>query len=306
MTDSVLITGASTGLGLETAVYLAERGFKVYATMRDPGRRQALDAEAARRGVTIDVLRLDVTDRASIEEAVKTVVEQSGGIYAVVNNAGIEMRGFFEDLSEQELRQPFETNLFGTMAVTRAVIPHMRAAGRGRIVITSSVGGRIGSLSLTSYCASRFGQEGFAESLYQELKPLGIHVSLVEPGITKTDHFASANHMVADKANSPESLYYPWFQQIQKITLRLADSSPTRPRHVAAAIHKALTARRPSLRYMVGRRAKLVVALRRYLPASIFERFYFGTIIRWVTRPSDSDREAIGIGPVGQARDKRE
>jgi len=306
MTDSVLITGASTGLGLETAVYLAERGFKVYATMRDPGRRQALDAEAARRGVTIDVLRLDVTDRASIEEAVKTVVEQSGGIYALVNNAGIEMRGFFEDLTEEELRAPFETNLFGTMAVTRAVIPYMRAAGRGRIVITSSVGGRIGSLSLTSYCASRFALEGFGESLYQEMKPLGIYVSIVEPGITKTEHFASANHMVAERSNSPDSLYYPWFRKVQEITMRLAESSPTRPRHVASAVHRALTSRRPRLRYMVGRRASLAVALKRYLPASIFERFYFGTIIRWVTRPSDSDREAIGIGPVGQARDKRE
>jgi len=285
MTDSVLITGASTGLGLETAVYLAERGFKVYATMRDPGRRQALDAEAARRGVTIDVLRLDVTDRASIEEAVKTVVEQSGGIYAVVNNAGIEMRGFFEDLSEEELRQPFETNLFGTMAVTRAAVPHMRAAGRGRIVVISSVGGRIGAMSLTAYCASRFGQEGFAESLYQELKPLGVHVSLVEPGITKTDHWTSPNHMVAGQARSPASPYYAWFRRMERLTAQLVASSPTRPVQVAEAIHKALTARRPRLRYMVGRRARFIVALRRYVPAGLFERLYFGTIIRRVTRP---------------------
>ncbi|HEU4760666.1 MAG TPA: SDR family oxidoreductase [Dehalococcoidia bacterium] len=284
MSDTVLITGASTGMGLETAVHLAERGFQVYATMRDLGKRGALDAEAARRGVNLEVLRLDVSDPASIDEAVATIMEQSGGVYAVVNNAGIEMRGFFEDLTDDELRQPFETNVFGTMAVTRAALPHMRAARRGRVVVLSSVGGKIGSMGLSAYCASRFALEGFAESLSQELMPLGIYVSLVEPGITKTNHWASPNHGVAGRATSPESPYHAWFERLETLTRQLVASSPTKPPQVAAAIHTALTAKRPKLRYMVGRRASLVVKLRRYVPEGLFERLYFGTIIRRVTQ----------------------
>ena len=120
--------------------------------------------------------------------AVRTIVAETGGIYAVVNNAGQFLRGYFEDLSNGEVRQVFETNVFGTMAVTRAVLPHMRAAKRGRILIMSSVAGKIGAPTGSAYSASRFAQEGFAESLSQELEPLGIHVALniVEPGITRS------------------------------------------------------------------------------------------------------------------------
>jgi len=285
MSKCVLITGASTGLGLETAVYLAERGFKVYATMRDLSRRNALDEVAARREVNIEVLRLDVTDQPSIEEAVGVVVEQSGGIYAVVNFAGIEMRGYFEDLTEEEVRKPFETNLFGTMAVTRAALPYMREARCGRIVITTSVGARVGSMSVSAYCASRFAQEGFAESLVQEVQPLGIYVSLIEPGIVKTQHYSSTNRILAKKAFSEDSPYYPWMQQLEELLQKLVETSPSRPKGVAKAVHHALTANRPRLRYVVGWRARLVVLLRRYLPAGLFERLYFGGAMRLVTKP---------------------
>src|SRR5438093_940068 len=148
---AVLVTGASSGLGLETSVYLAERGFRVFATMRDPGRRGDLDAEAARRRASVEVVRLDVTDPASVRSAVATVVERAGGIYALVNNAGIQLRGYFEDLAPREIQDVFDTNLFGAMAVTRAVLPHMRGAGRGRIVMIASMGSRIGCPALSAY-----------------------------------------------------------------------------------------------------------------------------------------------------------
>jgi NAD(P)-dependent dehydrogenase (short-subunit alcohol dehydrogenase family) len=281
--NSVLITGASTGLGLETALYLAEHGFKVYATMLDLSRRAALDEEAARRGVQVQVLKLDIRDKDDVDAAVREVVERSGGIHALVNNAGIGVRGYFEDLSEKEIRSVFETNVFGTMAITRAVLPHMRAARRGRIVIVTSVGGRIGSLAVSAYCATKFAQEGFGESLAQEVAPFGIYVSLVEPAIIRTERWG-ANRGVAKRALDPKSPYCAWFHESERLVDRLVKTSPTKPVDVACAVHSALAARRPRLRYMVGRRASLVMILRRYLPGELFERLYFGEAVRRVTK----------------------
>jgi NAD(P)-dependent dehydrogenase (short-subunit alcohol dehydrogenase family) len=280
--NSVLITGATSGLGLEIALYLAERGFQVYATMPDLQEREALDEAATRRKVQLQVPRLDVTDQASIDAAVRATVEQSGGIYAVVNNAGIALRGYFEDLLDEEIRQVFEVNLFGTMAVTRAVLPYMRQARRGRIVTISSVVGRIGHMGRSAYAASKFALEGWGESLALELAPLGIQVVLIEPGIVHTARWTT-NQGVATRALEPNSPYHAWFVQAEKMGDDLLRVTPTTPADVAKAVHQALTARQPRMRYIVGRKANLVVLLRRYLPNTWFERFYFGEIIRRVT-----------------------
>ncbi|MBW2146862.1 MAG: SDR family oxidoreductase [Deltaproteobacteria bacterium] len=283
MSNSVLVTGASTGLGLEIALYLAERGFEVYASMRDLRRRAGMDKAAAHREIQLHVLQLDIRKKNEIDKAMRTVVERSGGIYALVNNAGIGLRGYFEDLSEEEIRSVFETNVFGTMAMTRAVLPHMRAAKQGRIVFVTSVGGLIGSLAVSAYCATKFAQEGFGESLAQELVPFGIHVSLVEPAIIKTERWG-ANRAVARGALNPQSPYHAWFRGSESLADHLVETSPTKPVDVARAVHRALIARRPSLRYMVGRRASLVMMLRRYLPGGLFERLYFGEAVRRVTK----------------------
>lgn len=282
-TDAVLVTGTSSGIGLETAVYLAESGFRVYATMRSLDRRGKLEEEAARRNVRVDMLQLDVTDRTSIDSAVRTVVARCDGIYALVNNAGIVLRGYFEELADAEIRQVFETNVFGTMAVTRAVLPYMRAARRGRIVIVTSVGGRIGWFALSAYCASKFALEGFGDALALEAGPFGVRVSLVEPPIVNTEIWR-ANRQVARRALDPNSPYYLWFAESERLADRLVESSPTRPRDVSAAVHRALTARRPRLRYLVGWRAGLVIGLRRHLPGQIFERVYFAEALRRVTK----------------------
>ena len=279
---SVLITGSGTGLGLATALYLAQRGFKVYASVPDLSQQEGMDAAATEQGVSLKVLQLDVADQASIEAAVGTIIAECGGIYGLVNNAGIGLRGFFEDLSEEEIRRLFDVNVFGTMAVTRAVLPHMRAAHRGRIVIISSVGGRIGSLAVSAYCGTKFAQEGFGESLAQEVQPFGVRVILVEPAIVSTERW-TVNRGVAKRALDPNSPYCAWFRQEEKLANGLVASSPTKPLDIAKTVHRALTAKRPRLRYMVGRRARLVVALRRYLPGELFERIYFGEVIRRVT-----------------------
>jgi NAD(P)-dependent dehydrogenase (short-subunit alcohol dehydrogenase family) len=281
--EAVLITGASSGIGLEAAVYLAERGFHVYATMRDLGRRDPLDAEARRRNVKLEVLDLDVRDEAAVDRVVRAVVAECGGLYGLVNNAGIQSRGYFEDLSEAEIRRVFETNLFGGMTLVRAVLPHMRTAHRGRIVIITSVGGRIGSPGLTAYCASKFALEGFGEALALEMALVGVQVILLEPGIIKTELWGK-NRGIAARALDPGSPYYAWFNEWERLADRLVAASRTRPVDVARAVHRALTVRRPKLRYVVGRKAAIAVALRRYLPGELFERFYFAEVARRVTR----------------------
>jgi NAD(P)-dependent dehydrogenase (short-subunit alcohol dehydrogenase family) len=284
MRDSVLVTGTSTGLGQEIALHLAERGFNVYATMRDLSRKEPLEAEARGRGVELRVMQLDVTDAAGIETAVQAIASESGGIYGLVNNAGVGLRGYLEDLADDEIRRVFEANVFGAMAVTRAVLPHMRRARRGRIVFISSVGGRIGSLGVSAYCSSKFALEGFGESLSMEVQPLGLRVSLVEPGIVKTERWTT-NRAVARRAEDPQGPYYAWFRQSEKEADKLVKASTTSPAQVAAVVHRALTVERPRLRYMVGRKARLAVALRRCLPGELFERLYFGLVMRRVTQP---------------------
>jgi NAD(P)-dependent dehydrogenase (short-subunit alcohol dehydrogenase family) len=292
--ESILVTGASTGLGREMALYLAERGFAVYATMRDTSDAASLLNDARSRNGKLKVLPLDVTDTASIHHAVESIVAEAGGIYGVINNAGVGLRGYFEDLDQEEIRRMFDANVFGVMEVTRAVLPHMRKAKRGRILLISSVGGRIGSLGVSTYCATKFALEGFGESLFMELAPLGIRVSLIEPGIIKTERW-TINRGVAARARDPRSPYHAWFMQSEQEAEKLVAASTATPADVAAVIHQALTAEHPQLRYMIGRKAKLAVALRRWLPGDLFERVYFGLVMRRATQP----REASAIRAPG-------
>jgi NAD(P)-dependent dehydrogenase (short-subunit alcohol dehydrogenase family) len=281
--DAVIVTGSGTGIGLETALELAATGFRVFATVRNPEQGVEMQDAASERGVEIEVLRLDLTDRASIAEAIATVVAREGSIFGLVNNAGIGLRGCAEDCTEEEIRKLFETNLFGTIAVTKAVIPHMREAGCGRIVTVSSVGGRVCGFGVTMYCASKFAQEGLGEGLAQELSPFGIQSVIVEPGIIKTTRW-SRHRGTAARANDPNSPYHDLFWASEEIADRIVQRSPTRPEHVARAIGRALTAKQPQMRYVVGRGASLVIALRRYMPQSLFERLYFGGHIRRLGR----------------------
>src|SRR5262249_31680244 len=157
----------------------------------------------------------------------------------------------------------------GAMAVTRAVLPHMRAAHCGRIVIISSAGGRIAAMTLSGYCAGKFALEGFGESLALEVAPLGVHVSLVEPGLVMTPHF-TVNRGRAMAAVDPQSPYYTWFVQHEKMVDRVLQAKHITPTDVAQVVCRALQTKRPRLRYVVGWRANLLIALRRYLPGELF------------------------------------
>lgn len=293
--DSIVVTGASTGLGLETALHLAGNGFRVFATVRDlASRPDVLDA-ASERGVKLDVLRLDLADPATIDEAVEAVVDESGGIFGLVNNGGVGLRGAVEDSSEEEIRHVFETNVLGTVAVTRAVVPHMRAARCGRIVTITSVGGRVPGFGVSIYCASKFAQEGLAEGLALELAPFGIQSIIVAPGIVKTPRWAE-HRGTAEAARDSSSPYYARFWASEAIADRIVERSPTTPADVATTVATALTDPNPRLRYVVGRGASTVIFLRRHLPERLFERLYYGGQLRRLERR--------GGAPVAAAREK--
>jgi len=279
MTDGVIVTGSSTGLGLETALGLAANGFRVYAGVRDASSAPMVEAAAAERGVSLEVVPLALTDRASLGAVVDRVVADTGGVFALVNNGGIGLRGCVEDVTPDEIRRVFEVNVFGTIAMTQAVLPHMRAAGRGRIVTISSVGGRISAFGVGVYCASKFAQEGIGEALALELAPFGIQHVLIEPGIIKTERWGE-NRGTAAGATDPASPYYALFRESEAIADRLVERSRTQPRHVADAVHHALTTDKPRMRYVVGRPASVVLVLRRYVPERLFERVYFGSFLR--------------------------
>ena len=277
--DTVIVTGASTGLGLETALRLADEGFTVFAAVRDLAARPDVLQAAAERRVQLAVLRLDLTDPESIDYAVGSVVTATGGVFALVNNGGVGLRGCLEDCTDDEIRRVVDTNVLGTIAVTKAVLPHMRAAGCGRVVTVSSVGGRVCGFGVSVYCASKFAQEGLGEGLALELAPFGIQSVLVEPGIINTSRWWSHRGTAAG-ANDPDSPYHDLFWASEAEADRIVERTPTRPRDVAEAIHTAVTAEQPRMRYVVGRGATAVIALRRYLPESVFERLYFGGQLR--------------------------
>lgn len=187
-----LITGCSSGVGLFTAVRLAQAGHRVVATMRNLGKQQALLETAARAGVSLDVRALDVTEAASIDSCVAGVMADFGRIDLLVNNAGAGIHGSLEQTSDADLRWLMEVNFFGVWNLTKAAVPHMREAGGGRIVTVTSSGGLIGMPFNDAYCAAKFATEGMMEAFASVALPMGIKVCMIEPGPVLTEFLANA------------------------------------------------------------------------------------------------------------------
>lgn len=258
-----LITGSSSGFGLFTSIELAKAGFRVVATMRDLGRRTALEQAAATAGVAgqVDVRALDVTNFDTIPGAVNQVVRDYGRLDVLVNNAGFAVAGFAEDIRLEELRMQFETNFFGAVAMTKAVLPVMRRQGSGHIIQLSSISGLHGALSVSSYSASKHALEGWSESLRLEVNSLGIKVVLVEPGSFQTDIWMRGAVMGKDAVKDSS----PNFQR----SLRMRDVIKKIPKADPIAVARVITAiaqdPNPKLRYLVGRDAKIQLAMKRIL-----------------------------------------
>jgi NAD(P)-dependent dehydrogenase (short-subunit alcohol dehydrogenase family) len=264
-----LITGASSGIGLVTTVELARAGFVVLATMRDVSRRGRLDDALRAAGQNAEIRELDVTRHEMVPALIDGVMAKHGRIDVLVNNAGFAMAGFAEDVSVAELREQFETNFFGHVALTKAVLPVMRAQQSGHIIMISSISGRSAPAVLSSYAASKFALEGWSESLRIECAPLGIKVSLVEPGAFATDIW-ERNRKIGEAAQSEAS---PHRERVVRIKeridrgLRMGD-----PVIVARLITRIAQDANPRLRYLVGQDAHVQYWLKAALPWKLYER----------------------------------
>jgi NAD(P)-dependent dehydrogenase (short-subunit alcohol dehydrogenase family) len=268
---SVVITGASRGLGLASAAHLYKEGWRVVAAMRSP--EAGLDRLRAATGAgnndprLVDV-RLDLDDPESIAAAAKTVNQQIGGPDVLVHNAGIAAVGCVEEVPISVWQQVFSTNLFGPVALTKALLPSMRAAGRGRIVVLSSAGGITGMPSISAYSAAKGALERWAEALAHEVAPFGLGVTILVTGTFKTDILTDQTPHHGD-LGGPYAAHYADIDRRGRFMVRLA--SP--PERFAPALARALDERAPFARHAVGLDARLLLLGSRFLPARVLRSF---------------------------------
>jgi NAD(P)-dependent dehydrogenase (short-subunit alcohol dehydrogenase family) len=259
---SVLVTGASRGIGRSIVEHLASRGWEVIAGVRS---EQDADAVAKLNPQRISSVIVDVTDAEHLAALAESLPER---LDAIVNNAGIVVSGPMETVSPDDWRKQLDINVIGQLAVTQAVLPRLRQS-RGRIVFISSVNGRLSMSLIGAYCASKFALEAAADALRMELRPWHIPVSIVEPAQTDTDMWRTADTMVADveATLTPEQrgLYAKHIAGMKK-TIPVSQKLAVPAQKVSAVVEEALTARRPRARYVVGVVPKLQVALLTNLP----------------------------------------
>ncbi|HYD15869.1 MAG TPA: SDR family oxidoreductase [Hyphomicrobium sp.] len=258
---TVLITGASSGIGRATAELFASKGWTVAATMRTPEK-----SDLAAKSDRIKLFQLDVTDQASVDRAVQDVIAQCGAIDVLVNNAGYGLMGPFEAQTEAQIRRQFECNVFGVMNVTRAVLPHMRERKQGRIVNVGSAAGRMTLPLYSMYAATKWALEGFSEGLWLELRQHNIKVKIIEPGMIKTDFFERSR----DVATKPGLTAYDDFVGLVSPNLKAWEEAGAEPEVVARSIWRASTSIWPRLRYQPN--ATLAVWARGWVPGHLYVR----------------------------------
>jgi NAD(P)-dependent dehydrogenase (short-subunit alcohol dehydrogenase family) len=245
-----VVTGSSSGIGYETSLALAREGFLTYATMRNLEKGSIIKSESDKENLPLKIMQLDVTDDASVNKAVQSIISDSGRIDVTVNNAGYGLVGAFEDLSLDEIKQQYETNFFGVVRVTQAVIPIMRKQKSGRIINISSGAGRFGYPGGSAYVSTKFAMEGLSESLSYELDPFGIKVILVEPGVIRTN-FGNVT-VVAKKSQDPVSAYLSMTRKMNGVLGQLMQNGSP-PSLVANVVLQAAKSDNPNLRYLAGK-----------------------------------------------------
>jgi NAD(P)-dependent dehydrogenase (short-subunit alcohol dehydrogenase family) len=272
MTKVAIVTGSSSGIGYETSLLLARNQIKTYATMRNMSKSDGLREIASKEKIPLHITQLDVNDDSSVDNAIDNIVKENDRIDILVNNAGYDFFGSLEESSLEEIKQQFETNFFGVMRATKAVIPTMRKQGNGTVVNISSIGGIIGILPFTSaYHASKFAIEGFTESLRQELAEFNINVILIEPGSISTKFVE--NIKTAKGFDSNKSPYAKTVQQVLQGFESVIGAYSSHPSKVAHTILNALNTPNPELRNPVGKDAESIFKTRAELSDKELEQW---------------------------------
>lgn len=266
MKKTIFITGASSGIGKETAKFFAKKEWNVAATMRSPENEDELNAFPQ-----IKIYRLDVTQPEDIETAMKAATSDFPTIDVLLNNAGYGAVGAFEKASRKEIRAQFEVNVFGLMDLTHAFIPLFRKQGHGMIINVSSVSGQVTSPLYSMYNASKYAVEGFSESLQYELKQFNIQVKNIQPGPVKSDFRGRSLKLFR---NENVTGYEPLEKAILS-GMEERNKTAAHPLLVAETIHKAITDGKDKLRYPVGNQAKILLKVRKYLPSSWFNKLVY-------------------------------
>jgi NAD(P)-dependent dehydrogenase (short-subunit alcohol dehydrogenase family) len=270
---AVVVTGASTGIGRATALYLDQKGYRVFAGVRKDEDAKSLQEEGSER---LSPIEIDVAKADSIAAAKNDVEEAVGedGLVGLVNNAGVGFGGPVEFIPLDDYRQSFEVNYFGQIAVTQAFLPLLRRAP-GTIVNVASIGGRIASPFMSPYSGSKFALESLSDSLRRELQPWGIDVVAVEPGSIATPIWEKAGETAtAATAAMPDEGRRLYGAQIKRFGELLAETAKAGipPERVARVIHKAISKDRPKPRYLVGIDAKIAARMNGLLPDRLFDR----------------------------------
>jgi len=267
---TVVITGASTGIGRETAKYFQEKGWNVGATMRSPEKEKELT-----KLQNVICPKLDVTDENSIALAIESTINKFGSIDVIVNNAGYSLTGAFEAATTEQLQHQYNVNVFGVMNVVRAILPHFRSNKAGTIINVSSIGGKMTLPLYSMYQSTKWAISGFSEALQFELKPLNIKVKIIEPGAVVTDFYdRSMTHTKMDGLTG----YDEYVQKIHTVNDKFV-SKGNKPIKTAKVIFKAATSTNWKLYYPSGGDAKAYLTLRKFLPVS-----WFNGILRMVYR----------------------
>lgn len=270
---SILITGATDGLGRAMAVFLAANGYRVFAAGRSAEKRASLDRLAAERKLLIETLDMDVSDDASVRRGVDRVLERAGQIEVLINNAGVAYVAVMEEIRLDDLRKQYETNVFGVLRVTQAVLPGMRERRSGRILNMSSIAGKIASPLMGAYASSKFALEGLSDSLRLELAPFGVRVVLIEPGYIPTNMSSASLELSASYAakaeRSPYARVYLSFRNSWKKATQEARATPE---DCARVILRAILDTPPRPRYTVTRRARFGVIAKRFLTDRMLDK----------------------------------
>ena len=276
---TVLITGCSSGFGKLSALHFARKGDTVFASMRNIAKADELEQAKQAEGLPIEIVQLDVTDDASVEGAVRQVIDASGGIDVLVNNAGLGHHGPVEETDDDEVKEIFETNFFGALRVTRAVTPKMREQKSGTIVNVSSLAGRVVAPYGGIYSASKYALEAASEALHYELHPFGIRVLLIEPGGFET---AIESNRRLSRRFTEGSPYLELEQRFEQSLTRLPGGNERGDAQaVAEAIYNAVNTDQPKLRYLVGEDAQAIGGLRQQMDDEQFEQAMRKTLDFW-------------------------